>query len=326
MYTKTNHIVFSADSAGELAKRRLSFPTRWRIQGVYRNCFYCQNEVGEILCIGTDLIDSGPFTIKGATYRTLLDSRLSTGTVLHSQKSKLYFWETSVCIDIDEAEIWDATFLVHHKPLASLEDDCGLLATLAHQNAPEESLGHLITEVFTGAPNGSTEIPFFSQLLHEKVRGVMKCIRSEGKVKSEEAITEVLTRHMTGLIGAGYGLTPSGDDFCCGVILGIARMHNPLIAKNLAIALSHQAVKRTTTLSLNFFRSLAEFRVSETQDRLLKHFGNSGTVDIRRIVFETASHGSTSGWDMLAGFVFGIDLFRKRYTASNLEYERGCVC
>ena len=59
---------------------------------------------------------------------------------------------------------------------------------------------------------------------------------------------------------------------------------------------------------------------------LLKYYGNSGTVDIRRILLETASNGFTSGWDMLAGFVFGIELFRKKYMASNFEYEQGCVC
>ena len=224
------------------------------------------------------------------------------------------------------AEVWDATFPVHPEPLTTLEEDTGLLVRLAGLRAPAESLGKLITGIFTGGSHSSAESPFFSQLLQIRVRGAMKRIRSEAMCKSQAAMTAVLTKHLTGLIGAGYGLTPSGDDFCCGVILGIARMYNPSIAKSLAIALSLEAAGRTTTLSRAFFKSLAESRVSETQERLLKHFGNSGRVDIRDILLETASHGSTSGWDMLTGFAFGIELFRKKCEAGNLEYEQGCVC
>lgn len=224
------------------------------------------------------------------------------------------------------AEVWDATFPVHPEPLTSLEYDNGLLITLASQSAPVESLGRLIAGISTGGSHSSEKIPLLAQLLHERVQGAMKRIRSEGEARSQTAITAVLTSHLTGLIGAGYGLTPSGDDFCCGVILGIARMQNPSAVKSLALALSLEAVGRTTTLSLAFFRSLAGARVTETQERLLKHFGHSGTVDMRRILLETARHGSTSGWDMLAGFAFGVELCRKRCTAGNLEYEQGCVC
>lgn len=326
VYSETNHVVFSADSAGELALQRLNLSTHWRVQGVYRNCFYCQNEKGEIICIGTDRIDRGPFTIKGAAFSSLLGSSLSTGNVLQSHHGSLYFRDTSSCIDMSGAEVWNTTFPVDPEPLTSLEDDSGLLITLARQSAPEESLGQLIAAIFTGGSHRSAKAPFMSQLLHERVRGAMKRIRSEGEGRSQAAITAVLTSHLTGLIGAGYGLTPSGDDFCCGVILGIARMHKPSVAKSLAIALSLEAGGRTTTLSLAFFRSLAESRVSETQDKLLRHFGHSGAVDMRRILLETASHGSTSGWDLLAGFAFGVELFRKSCTAGNLDYELGYVC
>lgn len=326
VYSETNHVVFSADSAGELALQRLNMSTHWRVQGVYRTCFYCQNEEGEIICIGTDQIDRGPFTIKGAAFSSLLGSGLSTGNVLQSNNGSLYFRDTSRCIDTSGAEVWDATFPVHPEPLTSLQDDSGLLIALARQSAPAESLGKLIGAMFTGGSHSSEKTPFLSYLLHERVRGAMKRIRSEGEVRSQAAITAVLTRHLTGLIGAGYGLTPSGDDFCCGVILGIARMHDPSVAKGLAIALSLEGGGRTTTLSLAFFRSLAESRVSETQYRLLQHFGHSGAVDMRRILLETASHGSTSGWDMLAGFAFGVVLFRQRCVAGNLDYEQGCVC
>lgn len=326
VYSETNPTVLSADSAGELALQRFKFSTRWRVQAVYRNCFYCQEEEGEIICIGTDRIDRGPFTVRGSAFRSILDSGLSVGTVIESNHGSLYFGDISSCIDVSRAEVWDATLPVNPEPLTSLEEDNGLLILLARQSAPAESLGQLIAGIFSGGSHSSTKTPFLAQLLHERVQGAMKRIRSEGDVRSLAAITAVLTSHLTGLIGAGYGLTPSGDDFCSGVILGIARMHNHFVAKSLARALSFEAVGRTTTLSLAFFRSLAGSRVSETQDSLLKHFGHSGTADLRRILLETASHGSTSGWDMLAGFAFGVELFRKRCTAGNLDYEQGCVC
>ena len=324
-YSDNKHIVFSAYSAGELALQRLRFSTYWRVLGVYRNCFYCQDEEGDIICIGTDRIDRGPFTINGAGFGPLLTPLLSTGTILQSCGGNLYFRDTSCCIATGGAEAWDATFPVHPEPLITLEEDSDLLSRLAQQSAPEESLGQLIAEIFNFGPRSSKESPFLPQLLHKRVREVIRRLREEKDVNNQ-AVTAVLVNHLSGLIGAGYGLTPSGDDFCCGIILGIARVHDPAVAQSLAVALSLEGGGRTTSISLAFLRSLAKSRVSETQDVLLRHFGNSGAVDMQRILLETASHGSTSGWDMLAGFAFGIDLFRQRCAAGDLHYEHGCVC
>lgn len=326
MNFESNKDVISADSIGELALQRIRLSRHWRIIGVYRSCFYCKDDSGEILCIGSERIERGPFTINSPSIGGLLETGISAGAVLNSDDSCLHFRDFSCCIDMGGAEIWDAAFPVYPEPLTSLESDVGVLISLARRYAPLESLGQLIPRTFTEDSRSSTGIPFLSELLHERVWESIKCICQDIEDKSQEDSTAVLVNHLTSLIGAGYGLTPSGDDFCCGVILGIARTQNHRAAESLAMALNTVAEGRTTTLSLAFFRSLAEARVSETQDRLLSHFGNSGVTDIRPILLRAASHGSTSGWDMLAGWAFGVELFRRRSLAGNAAYEKGCVC
>lgn len=132
--------------------------------------------------------------------------------------------------------------------------------------------------------------------------------------------------HLSALIGTGYGLTPSGDDFCCGVILGMARMQKGRGAERLAVALRQKAENKTTPVSLAYFKSLAEARVSETQAQLLNTFGISHEENLRLVLQRTAVHGSTSGWDMLAGFAFGVQLFRKIDKATLVERPVEAVC
>lgn len=301
---------FPAASIGGLALQRLRLSDRWRVCGVYRCCFYIQDAAGDIICIGTDQVDRGPFTIGGKGLRPLMETDISRGNMLHIEQACIRFSDCSRLISLDRADIWHASFRSCPPVGSCLDEDIELLGNLAQHDAPEDSLGILIPSIFSGSFGEQDPARSLSRLLHDRVVGVMKKIYGDLENGDHGSMGGDPADHLSALIGTGYGLTPSGDDFCCGLILGMARMNKGREAEDLAVALRRRAGGKTTSISLAYFKSLAGTLVSETQALLLRTFGTSRGTELRQVLQKAAGHGSTSGWDMLAGFAFGVELFR----------------
>lgn len=326
MKAREDKIIFPADSIGKLAVHRLRHSARWRVCGVYRCCIYCQDDTGEIICIGTDLVDRGPFAVIGKSFRPLLETAISPGDVLHVEDESIRFSDFRRFIDLSRADIWNVTFMSCPTVGSCLEKDIELLESLACRYAPAESLGVLIPDIFSGSFRDQQRAPSLSRVLHERVAGVMKRICDDLDSDDHKTGEVDPNGRLSALVGIGYGLTPSGDDFCCGLVLGVARMQKGREAERLALRLRRKAERKTTLISLAYFKSLAGTCVSETQALLLSEFGNSHGKDLRKILQKTAGQGSTSGWDMLAGFAFGVELTRKMDEAVQVGHEAGAVC
>lgn len=109
--------------------------------------------------------------------------------------------------------------------------------------------------------------------------------------------------HLIRLIGLGIGLTPSGDDFLCGVLAGLTLCgteQDPFlgilrdrIARNL---------NRTNTISAAFLSSAARGCFSEPVLQLSEFPAGE---EIRR-QFQAIGH--SSGFDTLCGVLFGLSL------------------
>jgi hypothetical protein len=320
---------FYAESTGALALLRIMHSKRWYVLCVYRHCFYCQDGNGDIICIGTERIGRGPINICGKSLTALLEIGISAGDVLHSENSCLRFENNWCLIDLSIAKIWDATFHPSRKPRSSLKRDVELLTELAHRDAPRESLGRLIPSILSDSLRSFHIVSArsqFQQLLIDRVVGVMKKIYHAERYNLQEDALRDLAGNLAPLIGVGFGLTPSGDDFCSGAILGIALMDDSRKARDLAKLLKREAIRKTTRISYAYYTSLAESYISESQAKLLNSFGYSEGDELDAILVDCANHGSTSGWDMLAGFAFGVELVKKQCETSRIGCEMACVC
>jgi hypothetical protein len=110
---------------------------------------------------------------------------------------------------------------------------------------------------------------------------------------------EMLAQAVRNLIGLGYGLTPSGDDF----LIGALAMLDALQQTNIHAALGRAVVAaadRTSPLSASFLRAAAAGHVGENLHRMIAAI-MTGEADA---AVAAATHiGHTSGWDTLAGAV-----------------------
>jgi hypothetical protein len=103
------------------------------------------------------------------------------------------------------------------------------------------------------------------------------------------------------LQGAGYGLTPSGDDFLCGVILALHFAGTPERAPRLDLS-------RSAGMSRTFLRDALAGRWPKRLRDAAESLGGSaaaGSVEdgIRQAVARALDHGATSGADLLSGFL-----------------------
>lgn len=110
---------------------------------------------------------------------------------------------------------------------------------------------------------------------------------------------------MKNIIGRGPGLTPTGDDFLAGIMLSLWALHHPE-APHIGQSILEAAQGRTTDISYAFLRSIAEGKVDEKWSNLLIALGQNHTRLLENQVQHILSFGATSGSDMFAGFLWGI--------------------
>ena len=115
---------------------------------------------------------------------------------------------------------------------------------------------------------------------------------------------ERLQEGAAGLAGLGGGLTPAGDDFLAGALLGIWLAHPA--PEPLCRAMVKVAAPRTTTLSAAFLRAAARGECSAAWHELLAALREGRQGEISRALHEILSYGATSGADTLAGFLYLI--------------------
>ena len=114
------------------------------------------------------------------------------------------------------------------------------------------------------------------------------------------------------LVGAGPGLTPSGDDVLCGVLLGL-HLHahsSPALVAELWPAVEPR-LAATTSLSAALLREAAEGYAAEPVTRLLECLATPATqgdaAPLREAVRAVLAIGHTSGADLLGGLAGCLD-------------------
>lgn len=103
------------------------------------------------------------------------------------------------------------------------------------------------------------------------------------------------------LIGAGSGLTPSGDDYLIGLLL-ILQVTEPDCHKVLASTITRH-LSRTTHVSASYLKLAAKGHFSEALTDLRQAIFSScpTLVPLQRAISRVLAVGSTSGADTLAG-------------------------
>jgi len=110
------------------------------------------------------------------------------------------------------------------------------------------------------------------------------------------------------LVGAGPGLTPSGDDFICGVFAALHIAGFSYVVTSLWGTINTVAEQSTTSVSFTLLEQSALGESGERIDEVIKAYYDYPTISANDFQHRVELIGETSGWDWLSGFVLCSDI------------------
>ena len=117
---------------------------------------------------------------------------------------------------------------------------------------------------------------------------------------------DALVRSAVPLLGVGAGLTPSGDDFVGGALFALCVMHDAAHWRQAARTIVAHAAQRTHSVSATLLSDLADGHSYASLHDLAAAFARGDADRAIQHGVAVAAIGSSSGWDMLAGFMTAL--------------------
>jgi hypothetical protein len=105
------------------------------------------------------------------------------------------------------------------------------------------------------------------------------------------------------LAGLGPGLTPSGDDFLAGIMVGLHYSGHAEIAARLAARVLPAVIQGSNVISAAHVKCAAQGQASKTLFDTLGSLADPDSQHLETHLDAVHAIGHTSGWDMLAGAV-----------------------
>ncbi len=279
---------------GLLAAKTLDRARHATVLATFERSFYLDVE-GELIAVVAEDLPEGPLTVCIAAATTddlgvTIDQRWSIGPNNLNSADGLV-------IDIANADIW------HPRPVdggidrSSLAQGLDTLrGHLARHPLPHEGLARL---VLLNAPAKSSveraAAPAIGRLETTLLAGF------QGQVATE-------FENITGLIGLGPGLTPSGDDLSGGVLIAYHRLRETSTSERLGDAIL-ASVDRTNIISRAHLRAAVLGYGAAPLHELLDAIFANDRPGIEVALDATAKIGHSSGFDALAGIILALRIF-----------------
>ena len=109
------------------------------------------------------------------------------------------------------------------------------------------------------------------------------------------------------LVGLGTGLTPSGDDFLCGLLAGYRFSQvNLRFATTMKMELVFLNSEGNNLISNSFLRASYEGKVNAKVRRLMLALGRRDRMELAAAAKAALESGHTSGADFCAGLAFAL--------------------
>ena len=305
--------------AGGRAATLLRSPLPGRVAYVFERSFYLANCRGELACVGEPSLGAGPLNALLGGQNVDVGPASSWRRLLrpgHRYTSKCgEVWiGNGLVLCVRDASLWRAPHPARALDRRLLERHLRGLRRVAHQAAPKEGLGFLITEnpppeadSLRGAIAAQAVravIPLSHWLAGQPVAGV-----SPEPAELIKAAYSQPPAAAAALLGLGPGLTPSGDDLICGLLLALHALARPAAAHALAHWALPLARHRCSPLSAAHLSAAAEGEGASVLHELLEGLGRDPTWRAEPHISALADHGHTSGWDALAGVWLAMSVY-----------------
>ena len=289
--------VSKVDLVGAFAKDFLDAPGEAKIIGVFRRSLYVENSSGRLACVGEGGIGPGPlnalcefsgdvdFTqyMESGSPTKIRDGWMQLGPRMKIDISRPKIWEPEPF-----PVGWNLDFFLHNLPF---------LVQWIVETGPREGLAPLIAQVVGGEEisNGDAFHKISWQGISDFRHWLSYSLNGEGNHEIPAAARR--------LVGLGPGLTPSGDDFWCGVMIALRAMGCLDILKKVSGDVLKQAEYRTNKISRAHLECAAEGQGAQALHEAISAMGVADEARLSSALYELDKIGHSSGWDSLTGVV-----------------------
>ena len=296
-------------SIGSMALGYLLCSKEWEVSATFKRSFYCRDNMANIICLGKSEIGNGPFTLLCSSDGPWPDNALSTTRQILVLNNQLLLEGTGISFDLHGALVWNNGLRSTRGQDDHLLTDISWIAGKVFRDAPLESLGLVVASFFPlKLPKTRLSSDILTDSLHKRFVEVISKISHLPILLPGGQHNSSLAEGLESLIGLGPGLTPSGDDFLAGVVMGLFKAGREDEAAWLAHYFYQAAQGRVTNISLAFYRALSEGLVAEPFLQFLKAIGTGEALSLERFLNRVSMFGATSGWDTITGMLFGFRL------------------
>ena len=285
---------------GDSAKKILGSSFRAEVIAVHSESVYIRTQSGEILLLCGDKYGVVPFGVSSVDFQTIKDLRgYTVGEPVDIESFALRFSDGTV-IEISEREYKypqlqqtelpsKEAILFSYEYIDGRASSRGIgtvLGTLVGIDRPRDD-----SNAFAGIV-ASLADSFENALLSLDQAGVDGCVKK--------------------LVGLGYGLTPSGDDFLCGMLYAFDRLSRACATSGEYKSILSKAVSDhlsgTSIVSARYLQSAVMAEHFEVIDgyisSLCSYSGKDDIGELYRSIDLMLSVGASSGSDIMCGILF----------------------
>jgi hypothetical protein len=290
----SNSIYYPASSIGSLARDCIQAHSRGTIRGVTSRGIFIKTRSRFLLFISFEH-HPGPLTINVPSARKA-GIELVSGEQVEISSGKLSFKGDHLVITTQDLSPWQPGKTAS-SPLPESERHKRLISAsgIVTSTAKFSGLSGVLPFLMPGLQQRNPD-----ELPHG-YENILNLVQDLNDIQSTELIID--------LLGAGPGLTPSGDDVIIGLLLAINRWQNITAVRGYLDHFSQQiisaAYQKTTTLSANLIecaaQGLADQRLVVALDWLVSDTGN----DVH-VIDELLTWGSSSGAHAFVGFAAAL--------------------
>jgi hypothetical protein len=283
------HHVTSISTWGPHAQRFVERHAVACVAAVFPRSCYLESH-GDFLCIGDETIGRGPLNalLARVAWTRLSESLPQVGASTSIARGVLHIG--SIALDATPAEPWrPASWPSARKPESVARALRGLERFAAEQ-APVDGLARIVLGI---AGDRSSALEGTARPRAQRLRAWL----------IGDAPPPV------DLLGLGPGLTPSGDDVLCGMLVALRAVGQAGMAPELYAALAAAAPTATSPISAAFLRAAAEGLGCEALHAAIAAVLEGQADAVRDRAGALGRIGHTSGWDALAGAMLVLQAF-----------------
>lgn len=254
---------------------------------VFENSFDIITDLDELIALVNPVIGNGPFHIVLRNPYAFIN--ISKRTRIRGDGFHLLIDEESKnpwIVDLESVELWDPRpDWEHIRSGKNLINNFKVINETMIEQASAESL----------VGKGKSQ---WKDTAKQAIQGVL--------LSYSQGDADQLRFFSTMLCGLGPGLTPSGDDWLAGWLIGLRLKTHHTELKSISDIVLDVVEERTNKISQAFIKAAEKGELIESWHNLLETMAYGSVADMKVITEKVINFGATSGVDMLAGFLSAI--------------------